>query len=362
MRFFAMWLLLFGVAFGNGALRAVGYGPYLGETWAQPISVAMGILLFGVTIWALQKKWPFGSLRQAAEVGLFWIVLTEVTELVLVVFVFNKGWGTFVEMHNLFAGEFWIVVIAWLGFAPALIHRWLNPPPPEQEKLSSGGKRLLLFVYVLIAVHGLLLFLSAWNIGWERGWLFLSIEIVFFSTELWLVALVNPAVLNGRAAARSQKNTEPFDLPILRIHVVLVLGLFVVAGLDSGRFNWTTMSTPWSALGILSMLVGAVLSAWALITNTFFEPTVRIQTNRDHHVIQDGPYAYVRHPGYLGMFFLVGSYGLVLGSWIAMGVGALVILNFAIRTALEDKTLHQKLEGYEEYARKTRYRLFPGVW
>jgi protein-S-isoprenylcysteine O-methyltransferase Ste14 len=35
---------------------------------------------------------------------------------------------------------------------------------------------------------------------------------------------------------------------------------------------------------------------------------------------------------------------------------------FVIRTALEDRTLHEELDGYPEYARQTRYRLIPGVW
>jgi protein-S-isoprenylcysteine O-methyltransferase Ste14 len=33
-----------------------------------------------------------------------------------------------------------------------------------------------------------------------------------------------------------------------------------------------------------------------------------------------------------------------------------------IRTYLEDKTLHEELEGYTEYAQKTKYRLLPGIW
>jgi protein-S-isoprenylcysteine O-methyltransferase Ste14 len=37
-------------------------------------------------------------------------------------------------------------------------------------------------------------------------------------------------------------------------------------------------------------------------------------------------------------------------------------LLLVIRTALEDKTLHEELSGYPEYAQQTRYRLVPGVW
>jgi protein-S-isoprenylcysteine O-methyltransferase Ste14 len=37
-------------------------------------------------------------------------------------------------------------------------------------------------------------------------------------------------------------------------------------------------------------------------------------------------------------------------------------LLYVIRTALEDRTLHEELAGYREYARRVRYRLLPGIW
>jgi protein-S-isoprenylcysteine O-methyltransferase Ste14 len=41
-------------------------------------------------------------------------------------------------------------------------------------------------------------------------------------------------------------------------------------------------------------------------------------------------------------------------------VAALVIV--VVRTILEDRTPQQELPGYREYARRVRYRLFPGVF
>ena len=53
---------------------------------------------------------------------------------------------------------------------------------------------------------------------------------------------------------------------------------------------------------------------WAQAVNKFFEPSVRIQTDRGHRVIDTGPYAFIRHPGYaLGFPFFLGI-PLALGS------------------------------------------------
>jgi protein-S-isoprenylcysteine O-methyltransferase Ste14 len=39
-----------------------------------------------------------------------------------------------------------------------------------------------------------------------------------------------------------------------------------------------------------------------------------------------------------------------------------IVLIYIVRTALEDRTLHEELEGYAAYAQQVRYRLLPGVW
>jgi protein-S-isoprenylcysteine O-methyltransferase Ste14 len=40
----------------------------------------------------------------------------------------------------------------------------------------------------------------------------------------------------------------------------------------------------------------------------------------------------------------------------------IIVALYIYRTAREDRTLREELEGYAEYAKKVRYRLLPGVW
>ena len=96
--------------------------------------------------------------------------------------------------------------------------------------------------------------------------------------------------------------------------------------------------------------------------NPFFEKTVRIQSDRGHRVVDIGPYRLVRHPGYLGFFGWILSTPLLLGSWWAFVPALLSIAGIVVRTALEDRTLKAELPGYADYAKRTRYRLVPGIW
>ena len=52
----------------------------------------------------------------------------------------------------------------------------------------------------------------------------------------------------------------------------------------------------------------------------------------------------------------------LLGFWGAFAPALLAAFSLIVRTALEDLTLQKELAGYDNYARRIRYRLFPGVW
>ena len=109
-----------------------------------------------------------------------------------------------------------------------------------------------------------------------------------------------------------------------------------------------------------------MVSLWigfrTLRANSFAAPVVKIQSDRGQAVISTGPYAYVRHPLYAGALgFMVGT-SLLMGS--VWGLAALLVLGLllAVRILIEERTLRVGLAGYDEYARRVRYRLIPKFW
>lgn len=95
--------------------------------------------------------------------------------------------------------------------------------------------------------------------------------------------------------------------------------------------------------------------------NRFFSSVVRIQKDRGH-VVSDGPYRIVRHPGYTGMAAFTLVTPLILNSRYAFIPAAITIAVWVLRTALEDRTLRGELEGYAAYAKCVKYRLAPYIW
>ena len=61
------------------------------------------------------------------------------------------------------------------------------------------------------------------------------------------------------------------------------------------------------------------------------------------------------------MLYMLGV-TVALGSRVALGAAALLGVVLGVRTALEDHTLHEELDGYADYARRVRFRILPGIW
>ncbi len=177
------------------------------------------------------------------------------------------------------------------------------------------------------------------------------------------MARKTPDLLVERARSLEAEDVERWD----RILVPLValygpLATWVVAGLDE-RFGWAPHVALWIQLAALAVVVlGYAVGTWAMATNAFFSAYVRIQAERGHTVVSGGPYRWVRHPGYASGIASTLATPVVLGSVWALVPAGLVVVLLVVRTALEDRALGEKLPGYAEYSRRTRYRLVPGIW
>ncbi len=212
----------------------------------------------------------------------------------------------------------------------------------------------------IVAILTGLLFVPAGRWNWLEAWLF----IIFYAAFLVLCALWGLFRDPGQMEERSRvgENTKPWDRVILTIYTVMLLATFIVAGLDAGRFHWSTVPVALKVIAWLGLLAASLLIFSAVATNTYLARTARIQDDRGQVVVTRGPYRLVRHPMYLGIILLFACSPLALGSLWALIPGLTVGALFVIRTRAEDAMLLGELEGYAAYAKSVRYRIVPGIW
>jgi protein-S-isoprenylcysteine O-methyltransferase Ste14 len=148
----------------------------------------------------------------------------------------------------------------------------------------------------------------------------------------------------------------------LRTVRIIALAHIVVGALDGGRWHLSPVGASVRATALVAMTICGAIVFYAMRSNYFFSPVVRVQRERGHRVVDRGPYAVVRHPGYFGMLTSVPLSGVALDSWIACGVGLIYSALVLRRVWFEDAFLREHLEGYRSYTERVRYRLIPGVF
>ncbi len=233
-------------------------------------------------------------------------------------------------------------------------------PQAEPRRDVAGGVAARVAqigaMFILIAI---ILFGAAGRLDWIWGWAYLGIYLASTLVNAWFLRR-DPELIAERGQPGEMPGWDKVLGGLWSLAQFVLLPL--VAGLDV-RFAWTgPVNAAWHLAGGLLFGVGLALFGWAMITNAFFSTVARIQSERSQTICREGPYRFVRHPGYAGAILQsIGSPFLLGSVWAVLPAVAAVVL-MAARTWFEDRMLMADLPGYPGYARQVRHRLVPGVW
>ncbi|MCX6773969.1 MAG: isoprenylcysteine carboxylmethyltransferase family protein [Candidatus Micrarchaeota archaeon] len=223
---------------------------------------------------------------------------------------------------------------------------------------KAAVKRGAQVLFSMLLMFGLF-FLSAGRTDLPGAWLFFGLYIISLFFNMLIFLKYNPEVIEARSEMLKGR-MKWWDKVYAWLYIILMFALPVVCGLDVR--SGATLGIGYYLAGVLLFIAGWTFTSWALVVNKFFEGVVRIQKERKHRVVTIGPYAIVRHPGYLGMIVFYAAMPLGFGSLYGLVPALLLAAAFVFRTHFEDEFLQKDLKGYKEYAKKVRYRLVPGIW
>jgi protein-S-isoprenylcysteine O-methyltransferase Ste14 len=178
----------------------------------------------------------------------------------------------------------------------------------KKQKYIAVVSKGVVSIFVVLA----LFFLLAGRLSYWQGWVFgaaclflVVVQILLFSGKMDL----------GRERMKPGPGTKTWDKIILALYGPAFFAVFIVACLDAGRYNWTgELSISVYVIGYLLFLFSIFLVTWSMWINRFFSSVVRIQMDRGQHVVQERPYKFIRHPGYVAGILMAISSSLVLGS------------------------------------------------
>jgi protein-S-isoprenylcysteine O-methyltransferase Ste14 len=222
----------------------------------------------------------------------------------------------------------------------------------------SLSTKAVLSVFVLGFLVGIIVFVAAGAIQYWQAWVYL---LVFTLASLLItIDLIknDPELLKRRMRGGPLAEQRREQRVIMWFTSFAFIALLVVPGLDH-RYGWSSVPLSVVIPGNVLVALGFYFIFRVYRENTYTSATIELAENQ--RVIDTGPYAFVRHPMYVGaLLYLLGT-PLALGSYWGV-LPFVVVFAMLIWRIVDEEQVLKELEGYTEYKQRVRFRLLPGVW
>lgn len=220
--------------------------------------------------------------------------------------------------------------------------------------------KLTVAIVLQMAILAALLFGPAGTWHWWQAWVVIG---VMAAISAWSVFGLPRDLLEERLKPPVQQGQPLADRIVVLSLLAAYYGAIIFIPLDVFRLHLLPRPGPVvSFVGLGLLIVGCGIVYCALKENAFAAPVVRHQEERHQRVVDTGVYRMVRHPMYAGALLLLVGMPLWLGSFAGALVAGVPIALLVLRIGIEERFLRRELPGYDDYARRVRYRLVPFLW
>lgn len=186
-------------------------------------------------------------------------------------------------------------------------------------------------------------------------------------TQIWAflgLSLAFAYFLVGALSRRAQESNAKSDSRSRRGIFIQSIGI-ALAGFGPTRPTLPLFS-PAAVVGTVAVIVlmGGAVALFAGSSRALGQNwSLVARTRSDHRLITSGPYAYVRHPIYLGMLLFLLGLAVAFGHWISLVLAIpTFLMGTRIRTKIEERLLDEGFgDEFRDYRRSTP-ALFPKVF
>lgn len=225
-------------------------------------------------------------------------------------------------------------------------------------------KSISFYVFALLA--GLIIFLGLPLLGWGIGQLPLFFDSPARLTYAVIILLLQIFGLVYNPQAGRSKGEEKSGVRKSRVDLVLIqifsLAIVVLAPFSDGHsigvFHFNEILR---FAGFLLLIPGFILMQLAekYLDRQF---SIEVTLQKNHKLIQHGPYTYIRHPRYLGILAFFGGISVVFRSYLSLFVVMALALVLIWRVYAEETMMQREFGPEWEAYRKKSWRIVPFVF
>ncbi|MCH9807810.1 MAG: isoprenylcysteine carboxylmethyltransferase family protein [Alphaproteobacteria bacterium] len=212
-------------------------------------------------------------------------------------------------------------------------------------------------------IQAVMLLAPAGTLMWPKAWVLIAITVLGTGLSFTVLWFRDRGLLRERLSGAFRPEQDSFDRMLLIALIVSFAASLLASSIDVWHIGLFPITSPVVAfIGLAMVLAGSLLWVRAMRVNSFGSIAVKHQADREHAVVDHDVYGIVRHPMYTGILLVLLGQPVWLGSTLGVLVGLLGLIVLAVRVVNEEKFLVEKLDGYDQYINRVRYRLVPGIW
>jgi len=180
-----------------------------------------------------------------------------------------------------------------------------------------------------------------------------------------IVLLITPLITSWSESERSNRGLRAVGgqwQTLLQLEIGFIICYFLVPYFDHHNRLVLPESDALRYAGLTLFAAGIALRAWAFVyLGRFFSVFLTIQ--KDHRLVTGNVYSAVRHPSYTGLIIRSFGWTLVFRSLFGLAAWLLLLIVLVKRINHEERVLESEFGAeFEDYKRRTRWRLVPGIY
>ncbi|MFN8412790.1 MAG: isoprenylcysteine carboxylmethyltransferase family protein [Anaerolineales bacterium] len=220
--------------------------------------------------------------------------------------------------------------------------------------------------YILALLAGSFIFLGLPLLGWGLSGIpqffnnpaRVSYAVIILLLQLFGI-LYNPQAGTNRGQEKDDVKKSRIDLILIQIFSLAVVILAPFSdGHSIGVFPFGNATR---FLGFLLLIPGFLLMQ---IAEKYLDEqfSIKVTLQKNHKLIQNGPYTYIRHPRYLGILVFFTGISIVFRSYLSILVVVALSIVLIWRIYAEESLMQQEFGQEWESYRKKSWRIIPFIF